>query len=265
MNEELMKFVSQQKYLSEVPFVFGRSIFEYDIKQANIHALLAAGKISMDEFRFLSLAPKQLREVEIGNKIKNNPEMYQDIQNVICQAKYEFMSQNGIQVPQVLRIANDSLYIQTPINNYDPIVKINDVPIEFVMKNHFMNYMQLTNQILLFCNTDGNYWNIDIKGIKNSKHYLHQDFISALCDIIDARNNGGKEIAITEFNKIYNAYITYSLPVGYYRELNSDSLFKIKGDTGFSISGSDSLKAEQVDYSFNLMILRTVYSYLLQS
>ena len=265
MNEDLMKFVSQQKYLSEVPFIFGRSIFEYDIKQANIHALLAAGKISFEEFRYLSLAPKQIREIEIGNRIKADPELYQDIQKVICQAKYEFMHKNGIQPVQILRIANDSLYVQTPINNYENIVTINEVPIEFVMKNHFMNYMKLTDHILFFCNTFGDYWNIDIKGIKQSRQGLHQDFISQLCNIVDARNNGGKDIAISEFNKIYNAYITYSLPISCYREMNSDSMFKIKGENGFSISGSDSLKAEQIDYSFNLMILRTVYSYLLQS
>lgn len=265
MNEELMKFVSQQKYLSEIPFIFGRSIFEYDIKQANIHALLVAGRLSLDEFRYLSLVPKQLREIEIGNKIKSDATIYKDIQKVICHAKYEFMNQNSIEPNQILRISNDSLYIQTPINNYDNIVIINDIPIEFVMKNHFMNYMKLTPHLLFFCNTSDNYWNIDIKGIKQAKQYLHQEFISALCDIIDARNNGGKEIAISEFNKIYNDYITYNLPIGYYRELNSDSLFKIKGQNGFYISGSDSLKVDQVDYSYNLMILRAVYSYLLQS
>lgn len=265
MNDELMKFVSQQKYISEIPFIFGRNIFEYDIKQANIHALLAANKISLEEFRYLSLAPKQIREIEIGNRIKDNPELYQDIQRVICEAKYWFMSLNEIQPNQILRIANDSLYVQTPINNYSPIVRVNEVTIEFVMKNHFMNYMKFTNQILFFCNTSGDYWNIDLKGIKQSNHVLHQEFISLICNIVDARNNGGKEIAISEFNKIYNAYVSYQLPISCYREMNSDSLYKIKGQNGFSISGSDSLKPEQVDYSFNLMILRIIYSYLLQS
>lgn len=266
---DFLEFVSKQKYISDIPFIFGRNIYEFDIKQANIHALLAANLLSVEEFNYLSNIPKQLREIEIGNRIKQDKNIYTIMQNVICSAKYFFCKQNGIQESQILRIANDSLYLVLPYNNIDPIIEVNDVPIEFVMKNHFQNYMRLKKELLFFDNFDNGFWNVDVKGVGSDKVSLHQEFLSILCDIIEARNNGGKEIALTLFNKKYNEYITYSLPIDTYRELNSGSMFKIKtnGTEDYYIGfiNKFSVNKEDIDISFNRDILRTVYSYLIQS
>lgn len=268
MNNELYSFVSKQKYLSDIPFIFERNIFEFDIKQANIHALLAAKVLTQNEFDYLSKLPKDLREIDIGNRIKANAEIYNQIQNKICLAKYYFCEQNNIQESQVLRIANDSLYLVLPYNDINPVVSVDGVQFTFVLKNHFTNYMMLNKNVLFFCDTSGDYWNIDVKGIGQDKLSLHNEFLSCICNILDARNNGGKEVAITEFNKLYNDYITYSLPIKTYRELNSSSMYKIKNIANNDYYVSDLglfTDNKNLDITYNLDILRTIYSYLMQS
>ena len=266
MNEDLFTFVSRQKYLSDIPFIFGRNIFEYDIRQANIHALLASNIITRSEFEYLSLLPKELRERDIGMRIRDNKVIYAAIQDIICKAKYEFVERNNISPDRILRIANDALYIIAPVPVDTDVVIINDVPITFALKNNFTNYIKLGN-LLIFCNTMGEYWNVDVKGISESKLIYHKDMISAICGIIDARNNGGVTTAITEFNDLYNKYIKFELPVGYYRELNGDSMFRItsKENFEFCLITIDEKDKNQINISYNQSILRTLYSYLLQS
>lgn len=263
-----VEFFKQMNYLDESRlFIFDKDIYEYDIKQANIHALHAIGKLTLTEFRYYASLPKLTREVAIGNMIKSNHGLYHDIQYMIGEAKYEFAAMNGLQESDILRIANDSLYIVSPYKELQTTVVKNGVPLRFVCKNHFRNYMRLSKKILFFCNTNGEYWDIDIKGISSDKIEKHQEFLSRLCGIVDAKLNGGTEIAIYKFNELYSDYVNRRLPISCYRELNSDSMYRVTGSQSYLLSEIDpySRNLPELDINYNLNILRTVYSYIMQS
>jgi len=268
-ERKLFELVSQMNFLSDIPFIFDKDIFEYDIKQANIHALLAIREITPEHYEYYSKIPKQMREVEIGYLLQSNPEIYPKMQEVIKEAKRQFVSKNDIKQSQILRIANDSIYIISPYKSIDTHIVINDVDLEFVCKNRFNTYMRLDKKVLFFLDTRGDFWNLDIKGINKDKINLHQDMLSRICNIVDARINGDKEIAIKQLIDLQNEYITKSLPYTCYRELNSDSCFRFTINNtgkGYLINSlPDYPDINSIDINYNLYILRNIYSYIMQS
>ena len=46
IDTKLYEFVARDNYITEVPFIFGMNIYEYDLRQANIHALYCAGYLN---------------------------------------------------------------------------------------------------------------------------------------------------------------------------------------------------------------------------
>ena len=102
-------------YLSPLRYVSGR-IVEYDIKAANISVLRDKEIISEADYIMLSSMPKNLREREIGLMEKNNPSLYNKIADGITEAKLSLIRFNKIEDNQILRIANDAIYVNTPID-----------------------------------------------------------------------------------------------------------------------------------------------------
>lgn len=165
----------RHNYLSEeINFVFGKKIWEYDIKQANINALRATGRIAQNEYDYLANCIKLDREIYIGNKIKSDPSIQKSIYEGIDTAKLGFLTSNNISIDSVMRVANDALYVLSPISQQNTVINVNGFPMTFVLKNVFTTYMKLNNQILFFFSNGSNEYNVDIKGISDDILQLHQ-------------------------------------------------------------------------------------------
>lgn len=274
MNSTNIKLIDdlaqRHNYLSEeIKFLFGRNIWEYDIRQANINALRALNRIDDNEYNLLSSIPKQLREVYIGKKILEDHSIQDSIYQGIYEAKFKFLKHNNIKLTEVLRIANDAIYVISPIPKNKLVMYVNDFPITFVLKNQFTSYMSLYNNILFFFKNNIVDYNIDIKGIKDEKLYLHETFISFICKILEIYENAGKETALQIFNQFYESYIKGELPVEYYREFNNDSGFRVKMNNlleeTYIFNSPEGIPFSSIDTNYNLSILRLIYSYLLNA
>jgi hypothetical protein len=213
------------------------------------------------------MIPKQMREIEIENRIRENRSLQDIIKENICYAKYEFVKANTIDPFRIIRIANDSLYIVTSIVPQYTIIPKDNYHMEFVCKNHFTTFMKLNKPMLLFFDSSKDFWNIDVKGINKNKLPLHEPLLTAICNIIDARVNGGKDIAIVQFNDLYRDYIGLNLPIEYYREFNADSMFRLRNTQieNFLLNDSSMLSPKDLRIEYNQNLLRKIYSYLLES
>ena len=260
--QEYVELSSKHNYLSPTKFLFSSSIFEYDIRQANINVLRAFGRLSESDYHRLSIADKRSREIEIGNWIAQDSTVYQTIQEGIQKAKLGLLASNKVRPTNVLRIANDAVYVISPHPLRYTKFTINqdsDCYVEFVNKNHFTSYLSLGDVIILI-NSDGEGWDIDIKGISNDLIYLHENFISTICNLVQSREMGGVDMAAREFNNFFQEYVSKNLPVEYYREFNSGSGYRVKG-APFVILQAPPLN--QIDIGYNLRLLRTLYAYLI--
>ena len=254
-------------------------LMEYDLRHANISILYGAGAIDKDLFDLLNTVPKQQREITIGMRIaeeKRESELETGkrisitenlIKEGIRNVKEQFVIQNHIQDHQIVRIANDALLIKPlePIEYttfpYGPSL------LEFKIDGVYTSMVHLADIIILF-NSES--CAVDVKGINNNKVSLCEKFLTAICEIILYIEKGDLKIAKMKYIDFYKDYITLKLPIDYYRELNSGDGYKIKYN-GFltkpktcrPLALSDQFDVSKLDISYNLYILREIYSIIL--
>lgn len=265
--EESINIVEQVNYLAPPRYISGR-IVEYDIKSANISTLRQTGTISEEYYQYLSRLPKNKREIQIGLDIKSNPDLYTTIKQTIRESKIEFVKANNIDPFNIVRVANDAVYINAPLDLQ--YTKFGEY-IEFKQKSISNIYLKLDN-VIIFSKflPDGNA-DVDIKGIGDNM-ILHQNtMVSIIVTAISLCEHAGTQQALRYVSQVIEDYLHFNLPVGFYREFDSNScyrlLYSMKTNTldiPFGLSDVSENDKYNLDISYNLYILRELWSILLE-
>lgn len=245
-------------YITPLNYISGR-IVEYDIRSANITMLKKYGVIDENYYNYLANLPKYNREVEIGLLIKNNSEIYDTIKKGIIEAKKLLFEYNNIEDSEVVRIANDAVYINRSVDlqltNFDGV--------EFVKKSISSIMLNLHGTLLfIFFDLRGNI-NIEIKGISKDISSLHQKYLlSFISNTIFMMERYSVQDAMKYYSDFYEKYIKLELDIEYYREFNSGGRFKIKNNN-FYLSNIEEKDINLIDINYNLFILRELWGILL--
>ena len=144
LSRELSSLAKQINYNCQNRYLSGY-ITEYDIRQANINILYKNNIIDKKYYDYLVHVPKIQREIIVGNLIKEDKNKYSIIQKGIKEAKCLLFEANNIKEYEVVRIANDAVYV----NRVNGLKYITFDGIEFVPKSISTNYLRLYN-ILFF-------------------------------------------------------------------------------------------------------------------
>lgn len=276
MNKNDDKLHNAEQYTSETRYVFGSIIYEYDITQANINILHSYDLISDFEYQWLQLAPKQDRQYYIGKKAqmdivyhgKQKSDINRCITEGVLKARRLLLDSNQVQDDQVLRAAKDSVYINRPLSlqytSFD--LNNNGKLITFTLRNIFDDYIRFSNELIVLISDNENNFNIDVKGIKDSNLYLHQPMITTISQLASLRSYN-KEASLSEFNRIYQQYVSLQSPIDMYREFNSWSAFRYKSQSLLPEIPAPTYLPENfdrnlLDISYNLNVLRELYTYL---
>ncbi|MBR6289217.1 MAG: hypothetical protein IKR19_07780 [Acholeplasmatales bacterium] len=261
MDKYLEDILNSQTYLSPLRYISGR-IVEYDMRSANISVLLQKGIIDIDLYNKLSRLNKQSREVEIGLMIKSDPTIYTELSKGIKEYKHKFCEANNIDSLQIVRVANDAMYINTSI---DLPYTFFDQYIEFRIKS-ISNVMININKTLSFISFINDQVSVDIKGISADKYNLHANYmISIIATVSFYIERGNIEDALNYISNIIEDYINLKLDINYYREFNSDSLYviNVRGERMGVTSLSDEYKSI-LNIDYNLVVLRELWSIVLE-
>lgn len=256
MNNNYQTMAEITSYVTPLNYVSGR-IVEYDIASANITMLYKAGAITKSYYDYLSFLPKHDREVLVGMMIRKNRDIYNIIKNGIIESKRKLFEMNNISFDTVVRIANDAVYINSPIDlQYTCFGNV-----IFKKKSISCSMTRLGNLLLFFSYNSDNI-NLEVKGMSKENQVLHQDymftFIAQVINIIERYNI---EDALNEIGLFYKEYVNLELPKEYYRELSADSYYKIK-NSQFYVSDIDSV--EDIDINYNLYIIRELWAIILE-
>lgn len=243
-------------YLIDQDYVSGR-IIEYDIQAANASILYAYDKISEEDFLYLLSLPKEVREVNIGKRIRENKEIYNIIHDGIISARKEFYLKNQVSPHEVIRIANDAIYINRFVDlNYLCFKRANS-GIEFKKKNVYHSYLKL-GKYLFFINynpENPENINVDVKGISEKSVALHANYLlSEICNTVYIMERVSPVSAIEYISKLIADYINLQLPLEYYREFNSFSGYRSKSARCVTYTFGDNMK--DLDINCNLILLR---------
>lgn len=261
-------YASAKSFIAPINYIFGQTICEYDMSKANITVLKAFGRITKEEYDYLYNLPKDNREYEIGMKIRSDKKYQDYIDEGVAYSKKMFLELNHVDLQTILRIANDSFYIVSPYicTNLQFLGPDNETLITFSQKGSYNVFLKLHGN-LFFCNTLGDYYDIDVKGIRDDQLPLHSKFLTFIAELCNDYIIGGKEIAIRNFNEFYDNYVKRKLEIEYYREFRSGGGFRYdcKGMTYFLQATPDENATDKIDISYNLNVLRTLYAYILSA
>lgn len=274
-------FSEKNTYIFDQQIISGSDIWEYDIRQANINMLYSYGVISYNEYTQLANSPKYVREIYIGKreqfeKLKSKKSITEEtIKKGITEAKDQLLMSNKIQPKNIIRIANDAIYVESPNPLQYTIFDLNNNNkfIEFACKNHFSTVIKFSNKVVVFfgIRPDDNF-NVDVKGINDEvlEYQVNSVFLSLICEILFYKERTDKDTTLRVFNDYYHKYINRELPIDYYREFNSSSAFRLLNqNTQLMFHPAptllpDSFDKNKIDISYNMNILRELYGAILR-
>ena len=269
MSNELYKKVN---YLVDIPLMINANIVEYDISKANISMMLSYGIITQYEFDRYAAMDKMTREISIGRMEKSDSgELTQSglkiktcISDGIKRAKQLLIERNNIAEESIVRIANDAIFVNNVYLKYtDFDLNNNGVIISFKQKNQY-NIMINLERVTIFINDNpmSNTIDVEVKGINDNLLYKHQAFLSFIVNTVSDMQRSGKSTALTIFNDFYEQFINMQLPLEYYREFNSDSMYRING-CGYLMDMVSERLRPMISIEYNLQILRKLYSLII--
>lgn len=241
-------------YTADISYLTNVFIYEYDISKANINILFSKNLIDKSTYEFLYGAQRMVRQVYIG-KLCRDKSISDALKSGIIEAKKYFFEANGIEDRDVLSIKNDAVFL---INKRPQITKFG--LINFMEKNKYTSFFKLGNmEYYYYYNNITKDEYIDIKGISDESLKLHEQYMLQLIkDIFYSIQINGPEISMRMLKDAYMEYIQLKLPVGFYRNFNSDSMYHFKFQsptgTGYIFDNINENQKNIIDISYNLII-----------
>lgn len=258
MNSLSSKTYYTNKYIEYLVNVYIR---EYDIRKAGPSALLVGGCITRQQFDFLCGLPRDVRQIRTGLLIKQHPE-YEDIKKkIIEESRQQFLDCNELLESDILSIKNDAIYV---IKKVPTTTIFQNGLIEFVPKNVYTSYYRYNRtEMYYFGDIILNKEQIDIKNISDINVAKHGEFmLDFLFYLFNLAQTSPVSDVINTLQNMMNDYISLSLPIGYYREFNARSEFKmnISEFTDFYAAYlPDNTDKNLLDINYNLSLLRFFY------
>lgn len=247
--------VSSTNYITPEKYISGR-IVEYDIQAANINILKKYHKISDDYYQYLSLLPKEDREIDIGKLIRVDRSYFNTIQDGIKESKVLLVEKNNIKPEQIIRVANDAVYINNSID-----LKYTEFDgVRFKQKSKYSVYLNLSNIYIFYSVLGNDNIDIDIKNIGKDKLIYHEKFIEFIANAIYICERVSVQDCLNFISDFYKDYINLNLDKEYYREFNSYSLYKLKY-SDYYLSNISNIN--DIDINYNLYLIRELWSIIL--
>lgn len=260
----------KENYTIDADFIIGSFIEELDIEKCNINVLYNANIIDLDTYNYLYSADKHYREVWVGNNIlKDNPNNNKILSDGITEARRRFFEALNLEDSDIVSIRKDSIFFIDKQSRFmgNGIVDIpfDKSPIRFRQKGIYTSFYKLKRRLIaLYNNGRIPPESLSIAGIGDDNLLLHEkyfsDFLKALFQTAEFR---GTEEAINLLKIFYMNYINLRLDIGYYREYNSFSRFRLNRfsmypNQDFMLDDVSEESKMSIDISYNENILRTL-------
>lgn len=197
----------------DLKYIKNTIITEYDMESAGMNILTELGYFSEDDRKKLMEMDKLKRNVLIGNLLRRNPKMNEDLHHGFAEARRIFFEKNNIDEYDVLSIKKDAIFL---IGNkiIDPNIS---KYIKIRPKHRYTSYINIMDR--------ENYYNsdtdtMDVKNYGSIAKEHHKDYL--LKDLKEVLRNSEKGQVKDNFIKLAvlkDKLISYNLPKGYYLDI----------------------------------------------
>lgn len=241
-------------YLQDIDYIINSNIYEYDMKNAGYNLAIYYGLLDNKMIDYLEGLTKQDRTIQIGMLMRDNKGFRRNLSEAFSDMRRKFFINNNIQRDQILSIKKDAIFL---INTTCDKTKFRNV--EFVMKNRYTSFHKFDRIEFFYRNRSRE---VAVKGIRDEKLEYHKDgMLSFLTDIFHLLETSDNSRVVSKIKKFASMYKKMELPIDFYRELNSGSMFTLTIDsTDTKIQSIDYIQGFGIDHSFNYMmyILRLI-------
>lgn len=216
----------KSSYKTPVHFLIDSNIREFDISKANINVLRDAGVLSEEQYQYFLKANSNERYIAIGKMQGADTKVTEALQNGITNARKIFMELNCIDDSDILAIRNDAITI---IGN-KPVKYLNVTDrVRFREVARYTSFYHLGFLDLLYLyDSIENIEAMDIKGMSDKAIELHKPYMfEFLSELFYRAQMEGVKSAIQILSNLYANYVSRSLDIGFYREFNSESRYRL--------------------------------------
>lgn len=248
-----------QPYLTNLSLLVDHDIRFYRIRDAVIEILFNEKIIDRKVYYFLKNNTEEIKRNYSENVLKE-PNIQALVYNIIKDTNSKFLAVNNIQLPDILEIDASNIIVK---NRLAKVTRIGYL--EYILEDQFSNFINI-NSIRIYSMVDMLGTKIKIKGIDQYQVHKHFDFmINAITQALNTLNTSGPLPALQFVRQLYNDYISYKLPVEYYRAFNLSSSFVIVyGNSRYEIFDAAEDDKLSLDISYNKNIIQQLFSLLVQ-
>lgn len=244
-----MGLYERHNYLNkDILYLISNEIIEYDMVSAGLSLCKKYKLLDKDTLRALDSLPKKERNIRIGLIQRKDRVFARALSEAFREGRKLFFEANNLTVDNVLSIKKDAIYTTTYCDHleFDELV--------FVPKNQYSSYYYF-GKYEFYYNKEG----MDVKGIPDDKLELHADYmLGALYDYMHLQETTKRERVITYVKELSHHYKLLNLDIGYYRELNVESLYRLKDNVHQTTFGIENVNDKDViltNYNYNNYIV----------
>lgn len=234
----------------DISYLVSTEIVEYDMKSAGFNLTKYYKLLDQDKIDYLSTLQKKHQTIQIGLYQKEDKVYRKALKEAFADMRRKFFEANDIQDEDVISIKKDAIFLTRHCQN----TEFGNVL--FATKNTYSSYYYMGNLELYVGNNK-----LDVKGIKDDTLPLHDKYMRhTLFEFFKLIESGSFPYAIRQLKEFAEYYKARQIPIGYYREFNSSSRYRIRQDMYNDILGektfvlSDNVgDASMLDISYNYL------------
>jgi hypothetical protein len=236
---------TRHNYLNkDIEYIISNEIIEYDIQSAGFNIMKKYKLLDEQKIRFLETLGKKQRQIQIGLYQREDRSLVKQLNEKFVEVRKWFFENNDIKDEDILSIKKDAIMTTKRcfVTEFDNIT--------FAEKNIYTSYYYLNNYEFYY-NRDS----IDVKGIGDDLLELHREYMLDFLFNFFRMNEISKRKSVIDLLKDFAYYYkNKELNIDYYRELNTQSLFKIHERLfGEKIGLKYTKDKDSLDISYNYM------------
>lgn len=207
-------------------YIISKRITEYDMKDAGYNLSQYYQLLSQKKLDYLSTLEKHNRRVQIGIWMRDDKEFNKSLTEAFGKMRKLFIESNHLDDNDIISIKKDAIFVVSKtcdLRSYGNVT--------FSEKNVYSSYHKFGN-IEMYYNHSKNI--LDIKGINDDLLYQHKCMIGILKRLFGLLETNDHDGFVRLMKNFVDDYKNCKLTYGYYRELNSNALYALKGNANDS-------------------------------
>lgn len=228
-----------------IDYMINREIIEYDMKDAG-YSLIQKYKLApQSKIDWLGELEHRERHIAIGIMQRDDAEFNKVFQEAFKKGRQLFFEANDLSDKDVLSIKRDAIFTTRLCHHTDFGV------LQYVDKEQYTSFFKFNNLEYYYNSERGS----DIKGIGKKTQELHKDYfltiLNVLFNCIESRDHYRGATVLSDFCTHYKKR---ELDIRYYRELNAESLYRMKDTINGVTWGVEHVEFEHlpmIDIRFN--------------